>query len=190
MPFVQMENISHFLRACKSPPLNLQAHDIFQTVDLYEGKDPAQVLTCISAFSRRANAIQPNKFPTVIGPRSKAGTLSPANTGTHDSPTPYGRPRGVSNTSATSSVASTAISGVGGRSSPSWLSNSTFGSANSDSKASSGGVSSWSKRTDEGATMPAWNIHQYGARLCLHRGVAYYSLDMATWEAPVKETRA
>ncbi|KAI4200725.1 MAG: hypothetical protein LQ350_003742 [Teloschistes chrysophthalmus] len=84
MPFVQMENISHFLRACKSPPLNLQAHDIFQTVDLYENKDPAQVLTCISAFSRRANAIQPSKFPTVIGPRSKAGTLSPTNTGTYE----------------------------------------------------------------------------------------------------------
>ncbi|KAL9582603.1 MAG: hypothetical protein Q9203_005425 [Teloschistes exilis] len=162
MPFVQMENISHFLRACKSPPLNLQAHDIFQTVDLYENKDPAQVLTCISAFSRRANAIQPSKFSTMIGPRSKAGTLSPTNTGTYDKSAPYGRPRGASNTSATSSVASTAISGAGGRNSPSRLSNSTFGSANGDSKAASGGVSSWSKRTDEGATMPAWNIHQYG----------------------------
>ncbi|KAL8629187.1 hypothetical protein Q9189_005091 [Teloschistes chrysophthalmus] len=162
MPFVQMENISHFLRACKSPPLNLQAHDIFQTVDLYENKDPAQVLTCISAFSRRANAIQPSKFPTVIGPRSKAGTLSPTNTGTYEKSAPYGRPRGASNTSATSSVTSTAISGAGGRKSPSRLSNSTFGSANGDSRASSGGVSSWSKRTDEGATMPAWNIHQYG----------------------------
>ncbi|KAL8809597.1 MAG: hypothetical protein Q9223_007902, partial [Gallowayella weberi] len=81
MPFVQMENISHFLRACKSPPLNLQAHDIFQTVDLYENKDPAQVLTCISAFSRRANAIQPSKFPAVIGARSKASRMSPESTG-------------------------------------------------------------------------------------------------------------
>ncbi|KAI4130478.1 MAG: hypothetical protein LQ338_001709 [Usnochroma carphineum] len=87
MPFVQMENISHFLRACKSPPLNLQAHDIFQTVDLYENKDPAQVLTCIGAFSRRANVIQPSKFPAVIGPRSKAGPMSPENTGVYGSST-------------------------------------------------------------------------------------------------------
>ncbi|KAL8828260.1 MAG: hypothetical protein Q9170_006677 [Blastenia crenularia] len=163
MPFVQMENISHFLRACKAPPLNLQAHDIFQTVDLYENKDPAQVLTCIGAFSRKANAIQPSKFPTVIGPRSKAGPMSPETTGGYgSSPTPYGRPRGTSNTSVASSVTSTATSRVGGRTSPSRLSNSSFPSTNGSTKSPTGGTSSWSKRTDEGATMPAWNIHQYG----------------------------
>ncbi|KAL8993631.1 MAG: hypothetical protein Q9169_006195 [Polycauliona sp. 2 TL-2023] len=164
MPFVQMENISHFLRACKSPPLNLQAHDIFQTVDLYENKDPAQVLTCISAFSRKANAIQPSKFPTVIGPRSKTGTMSPQSTGGYGSnnASSYGRPRGASNTSTTSSVPSTAPSTAGGRSSPSRLSYSTTSSVNGDVKSSSGGVSSWSKKMDEGATTPAWNIHQYG----------------------------
>lgn len=161
MPFVQMENISHFLRACKSPPLNLQAHDIFQTVDLYENKDPAQVLTCIGAFSRKANAIEPSKFLTAIGPRSKAGPMSPASTGGYDSgATSYGRPRGASNTSATSSVASAAMPGAGGRNSPSRLSNSTYGTNNADTKSSSGGVSSWSRKTDEGATIPAWNIHQ------------------------------
>ena len=161
MPFVQMENISHFLRACKSPPLHLQAHDIFQTVDLYENKDPAQVLTCIGAFSRRANSIQPNKFPTAIGGKSKAGPMSPSSTGGQDSGTsPYGRPRGASNTSATSSAASTAYSGAPGRQSPSRLSNSSYAPSISDPKSSSGGVSSWSKRTDEGATTPAWNIHQ------------------------------
>lgn len=163
MPFVQMENISHFLRACKSPPLNLQAHDIFQTVDLYENKDPAQVLTCIGAFNRRANAIQPSKFPSVIGPKSKAGPMSPEITGGYgSSPTPYGRPRGTSNTSAASSAASTAPSWAGGRTSPSRLSNSTFSSANGNTKSPTGGVSSWSQKKDEGATMPAWNIHQYG----------------------------
>ncbi|KAL9003839.1 MAG: hypothetical protein Q9188_003320, partial [Gyalolechia gomerana] len=163
MPFVQMENISHFLRACKSPPLNLQAHDIFQTVDLYENKDPAQVLTCIGAFSRRANAIQPSKFPTVIGPKVKAGPISPENTGGYgSSPTPYGRPRGTSNASATSSVASTATPRAGSRTSPNRFSNSTFSSANGTTKSPTGGVSSWSKKKDEGATMPAWNIHQYG----------------------------
>ncbi|KAI4085954.1 MAG: hypothetical protein LQ344_007979 [Seirophora lacunosa] len=163
MPFVQMENISHFLRACKSPPLNLQAHDIFQTVDLFEHKDPAQVLTCIGAFSRRANALQPSKFPTMIGPRSKAGPMSPDHTGGYGSnATSYGRPRGASNTSATSSAASTATSRAGGRISPSRFSNSTASSVNGGTKSPTGGVSSWSKRTDEGATTPAWNIHQYG----------------------------
>ncbi|KAI4252907.1 MAG: hypothetical protein L6R42_007781, partial [Xanthoria sp. 1 TBL-2021] len=163
MPFVQTENISHFLRACKSPPLNLQAHDIFQTVDLYENKDPAQVLTCISAFSRRANAIQPSKFPTVIGPKSKNGTMSPQSTGGYGSnAASYGRPRGTSNTSTTSSIPSTAPSTAGGRTSPSRLSYSTTSSVNGDVKPSSGGVSSWSKKMDEGATTPAWNIHQYG----------------------------
>lgn len=81
MPFVQMENISHFLRACQLPPLSLPPHDVFLTVDLYETKDPAQVLQCLAAFSRRANALEPNKFPRTVGPQSKRGMLSPNATG-------------------------------------------------------------------------------------------------------------
>lgn len=166
-----MENISHFLRACKSPPLNLQAHDIFQTVDLFEHKDPAQVLTCIGAFSRRANALQPSKFPTMIGPRSKAGPMSPDHTGGYGSnAASYGRPRGASNTSATSSAASTATSRAEGHTSPSRFSNSTASSVNGGTKSPTGGVSSWSKRTDEGATTPAWNIHQYEPPLSTAEG--------------------
>ncbi|PSR94380.1 hypothetical protein BD289DRAFT_363501 [Coniella lustricola] len=88
MPFVQMENISHFLRACKSPPLNLQEHDMFLTVDLYEAKDPAQVLQCLGAFSRVASQVAPAAFATAPGAR--AAGLSPQRTGTpgHLSPTP------------------------------------------------------------------------------------------------------
>lgn len=71
-PFVRMENISNFLAACRLPPLSLQEHDVFLTVDLYERKDPAQILQCLAAFSRRANAVQPTKFPRVIGPRDKS----------------------------------------------------------------------------------------------------------------------
>ncbi|UKZ80670.1 hypothetical protein TrVFT333_008433 [Trichoderma virens FT-333] len=70
MPFVQMENISHFLRACQAPPLNLHQHDTFLTVDLFEQKDPAQVLQCIGAFSRAANAANPKNFPNPIGPKT------------------------------------------------------------------------------------------------------------------------
>lgn len=166
MPFVQMENISHFLRACQSPPLSLQPHDVFQTVALYEAKDPAQVLVCIGSFSRRAHAIQPSKFPSVIGGKNKCGPMSPQSTGEYSAGNAkHSRARGMSNVSEASSTLSNLGSQVlGGQRSP---------SAFSDSKASTsinGGVpksppsnvSSWSKRTDEVATTPAWNIHQYG----------------------------
>ena len=166
MPFVQMENISHFLRACQSHPLDLQSHDVFQTVDLYESKDPAQVLQCISAFSRRAHAVQPSIFSSAIG-GGKNGLVSPQSTGGFSaSSAKYGRPRGASNTSETSSTPSyQASQGVGGRNSPSRLSetgNSRKGVDGGMSSPSPGGVSSWSKRQDEGVTAPAWNIHQYG----------------------------
>ncbi|KAJ5380075.1 uncharacterized protein N7496_002503 [Penicillium cataractarum] len=129
MPFVQMENISHFLRACQMAPLNLPPHDVFLTVDLYESKDPAQVLQCLAAFSRRANALAPNKFPRTVGPQSKRGVISPNATGS---------------------------SGSG-----SFTRNGRASSNASDANPS-GSYSSWSKRGDEGATSPAWNIHQYG----------------------------
>lgn len=130
MPFVQMENISHFLRACQMAPLSLPPHDVFLTVDLYESKDPAQVLQCIAAFSRRANALAPGKFPRTVGPQSKRGVISPNETGS---------------------------SGTG-----SFTRNGRASSSASDVTKPSGSFSSWSKRDDEGATSPAWNIHQYG----------------------------
>lgn len=138
MPFVQMENISHFLRACQIPPLSLPPHDVFLTVDLYEGKDPAQVLQCIMAFSRRANAIQPSRFRRPLGPQDKNKTLSPNATGSSQAPNTPSRFRGASNVSVSST-----------------------GSAGS-SPAKSPAVSSWSKDTDKGKTAPAWNFHQYG----------------------------
>jgi hypothetical protein len=75
MPFIQMENISHFLTACEAPPFNLPSHDRFLTVDLYEAKDPAQVLQCIGAFSRVANSLFPNIYRTVIGPKRTGPTI-------------------------------------------------------------------------------------------------------------------
>jgi transgelin len=167
MPFVQMENISHFLRACQSPPLNLQPHDVFLTVDLYEHKDPAQVLQCLSAFSRVANQLAPSKFPTVIGPKSRAGFVSPQGTGT---PTvgggSYGnRGRGASNASNTSSAYNSA-SKTAGSLTPTKTGDSNSGrrspTKNGAVPLSPGGVSSWSKREDEVMTAPAWNINQYG----------------------------
>ncbi|KAF7630479.1 hypothetical protein AFLA_011102 [Aspergillus flavus NRRL3357] len=162
MPFVQMENISHFLRACQIAPLSLPPHDVFLTVDLYEAKDPAQVLQCLVAFSRRANALQPGKFPRSIGPQSKVGALSPNATGSSQGAHTPSRPRGLSNANSSAS----------GYSSPAK---------------SPGPVSSWSKRTDEHTTMPAWNIHQYGymgGASQANQGVAFGARRQITTAAP------
>ncbi|OJJ49259.1 hypothetical protein ASPZODRAFT_1438260 [Penicilliopsis zonata CBS 506.65] len=141
MPFVQMENISHFLRACQMPPISLPPHDVFLTVDLYESKDPAQVLQCVSAFSRRANVLQPSKFPRSLGAKSKGGVISPHLTGSSSGAYPTTGNRVVS-------TASESNSSVSGRPSP--------------GRSPKPAISSWSKRSDEHETMPAWNIHQYG----------------------------
>jgi transgelin len=161
MPFVQRENISHFVRACQMPPFSLPDHDIFLTDDLYEAKDRAQVLQCIVAFSRRANAVNPSAFPRSIGARSKANIVSPQLSGTSQGA--YARPptglasrdRGNSNASDSSTNAwnSLAKGSYSGRMSPTKA---------SGKMSPPGNVSSWSKKGDEGSTAPAWNIHQYG----------------------------
>ncbi|KAJ5679617.1 hypothetical protein N7462_007861 [Penicillium macrosclerotiorum] len=142
MPFVQMENISHFLRACQMAPLNLPPHDVFLTVDLYESKDPAQVLQCLAAFSRRANALAPTTFPRTVGPQSKRGMVSPNATGS-SSPGTF-TPR---NGRASSNASDAVPSGPGRPGSPSKP---------------SGSLGSWNKKPDGSSAAPAWNIHQYG----------------------------
>ncbi len=166
MPFVQMENISHFLRACQMAPLSLPPHDVFLTVDLYEAKDPAQVLQCLAAFSRRANAIQPSRFPRAIGAKGK-GPMSPQLTGSSageygTGTTGYSRGRGVSNVSEKSGSntfdPTRSTTSTSGRGSP--TKNGGFRADGATSPP--GGVTSWSSKKDEGVTAPAWNIHQYG----------------------------
>ncbi|CAG8906170.1 unnamed protein product [Penicillium egyptiacum] len=141
-PFVQMENISHFLRACQLPPLNLPPHDVFLTVDLYEAKDPAQVLQCLAAFSRRANALAPNKFPRTVGPQSKRGMISPNATGSSSNGA-YS-PRSARSSSNVGDARATLPSRTGSPTKP------------------AGSYSTWAKKGDEQDTTPAWNIHQYG----------------------------
>ncbi|KAI9780898.1 MAG: hypothetical protein M1816_002644 [Peltula sp. TS41687] len=167
MPFVQMENISHFLRAVQAPPLGLPDHDVFLTVDLYEAKDPAQVLQCLGAFSRRANIIQPASFRRTLGPKAARGsgsaTLSPQSSGTGDgwatTTMTGGRGRDVSTTSQSSSVSTSIPDSASVRSSDVPR---TGGKGSTQTSPRSGGVSSWSRKTDEGNTAPAWNIYQYG----------------------------
>ncbi|KAL7798436.1 hypothetical protein V8C37DRAFT_367828 [Trichoderma ceciliae] len=138
MPFVQMENISHFLRACQAPPLNLHQHDTFLTVDLFEQKDPAQVLQCIGAFSRAANAANPGNFPHAIGPKTtKPGVVTPQSTGTGATAS---RGRGASFTGDSLSTKRSPGKAPGSPES----------------------ISTWSRKEHEGSTAPAWNIAQYG----------------------------
>ncbi|KZZ97598.1 calponin [Moelleriella libera RCEF 2490] len=158
MPFVQMENISHFLRACQAPPFDLHQHDMFLTVDLYEQKDPAQVLQCLGAFSRAAHDADPGRFPEPIGPKARG--ISPQASG-YASPNGL-RGRGASVNSNTSSIYGsrpvlphrTGDVTPTGRRSPAKSPTAGPGSP--------GPVSSWSKREHEGSTAPAWNIAQYG----------------------------
>jgi transgelin len=157
MPFVQMENISHFLRACQSPPLNLQEHDMFLTVDLYEQKDPAQVLQCLGAFSRAANAVNPSAFPSVIGPKARGAAMSPQGTG---QVTP--RSRGLSNVSATSPSYGSRSAMLPSRTGDSGSGRWSPGKSPTSDRVGSPTVSSWSKKDHEGVTNPAWNIAQYG----------------------------
>lgn len=164
MPFVQMENISIFLRACQAPPLNLHQHDTFLTVDLYEQKDPAQVLQCLGAFSRAAHAVNPTKIPSVLGPKPGRGgsVISPQRTGPSiTSGRDSLRDRGLSiNSNASSAYGTRSVlphrtgDSVSGRHSPTKSPNGRVGSP--------GPVSSWSKREHESTTSPAWNIAQYG----------------------------
>ncbi|PGH15308.1 hypothetical protein AJ79_02473 [Helicocarpus griseus UAMH5409] len=159
MPFVQMENISHFLRACQMPPINLQQHDVFLTVDLYESKDPAQVLQCLRAFSNRANALQPGRFPRAIGVKSRGDAMSPQLTGSSQGaslgPPSYIRRRGASNASeSTSTYNPMGKTSTSGQDSPA--------KTHSGPASPKPAISAWSNREEESTTIPAWNIHQYG----------------------------
>lgn len=67
MPFVQMENISFYLKACEL--IGVPHDEIFQTVDLFEAKDPYQVVVTMISFSRRANENNKIAFADVLGPK-------------------------------------------------------------------------------------------------------------------------
>lgn len=47
-----MENIAKFLQGCEQ--LGCPKHDLFQTIDLYENKNPGQVVDAIFSLSRHA----------------------------------------------------------------------------------------------------------------------------------------
>jgi hypothetical protein len=154
MPFIQMENIAHFLKACEMPPLNMPSHDRFLTVDLYESKDPAQVLQCLTAFSRAANQINSSSFSSSIGPKRGGSVMSPTTPSRPDFSRSYGSSTFNPMTRDKPKPKPLSPSRTGG--------SSTSGRSTGMPGSPSGGVSSWSKKADQGVTSPAWNIHQYG----------------------------
>lgn len=66
MPFVQMENILFFLNTCEI--IGVANDEMFQTVDLFDERDPYQVIVTLMAFSRLAHSLN-NKIP-LIGPKA------------------------------------------------------------------------------------------------------------------------
>lgn len=66
MPFVQMEQISMFLTFARN--YGVPEDELFQTVDLFEEKDPASVYQALKSLSRYANKKHPQEFP-VLGPQ-------------------------------------------------------------------------------------------------------------------------
>ncbi|TQS34239.1 hypothetical protein Golomagni_05385 [Golovinomyces magnicellulatus] len=160
MPFVQMENISLFLEACKKHPFNLQSHDTFLTVDLYESKDPAQVLQCLGAFSRAVHKIDSVRFPYPIGsrPRMSSQETSASAIGKNN----Y-QERAVSNASSASSIKYSETRSL--------LTKSKTGDASYGRKwcpIQSTGFSNLqrssfpTKNVNEEATPPPWSVAQYG----------------------------
>lgn len=162
-------------------PLNLPSHDRFLTVDLYDQKDPAQVLQCIAAFSRRANAVKPHVFPDTIGAKSKGGAMSPQGTGSSQTKSSYtvNSPPKQETPTTFNALNKSAYSGRASPTKPNSLSRGGL--------ASGGPVSSWSKPGDEDKTAPAWNIHQYGymgGASQGNQGVAFGARRQITSAAP------
>jgi hypothetical protein len=134
MPFVQMENIAQFLAVASSPPVSLPPHDRFLTVDLYEKKDPAQVLQCLGAFSRVVHNVNPELFPTTIGGLKEGNTL-------------VAQPVGAKSLGTAKSPISRAFNP---QDKPPKV------------KGKNVGVTAWTKPEQEFVTAPAWNVVQYG----------------------------
>ena len=61
MPFKQMENVSNYVEACSA--LGVPAQDLFQTVDLFEGKDLRAVVRNIHSLGRVAQTVEAFQGP-------------------------------------------------------------------------------------------------------------------------------
>eukprot|EP01115_Flamella_aegyptia_P001197 TRINITY_DN1192_c0_g1_i1.p1 TRINITY_DN1192_c0_g1~~TRINITY_DN1192_c0_g1_i1.p1 ORF type:complete len:97 (-),score=58.46 TRINITY_DN1192_c0_g1_i1:45-335(-) len=80
MPFVQMENISAYLNACRD--LGLAVHDLFQTVDLFEAKNMNQVVINLTALKRKVGGGASVSASASSGAKAEAGFKFCASCGT------------------------------------------------------------------------------------------------------------
>jgi transgelin len=69
MPFIQMQNINYFLEGCKT--LGVPKHDLFVTVDLYEGKNIPVVVDCIYSLGAASANVEGYNGPIVGAKRSE-----------------------------------------------------------------------------------------------------------------------
>lgn len=69
MPFMQMQNINNYLEACKK--LGLQKHELFVTVDLFEGKNIPSVVDNLYALSAACMALKDWNGPCIGVKRSE-----------------------------------------------------------------------------------------------------------------------
>jgi hypothetical protein len=74
LPFHQMENIVQFLGAASQ--LGCKDHDLFQTVELYEGLDMNQVINSIYAVARHAHSLH-SSIPSLGPSLGKQPPLTP-----------------------------------------------------------------------------------------------------------------
>ena len=68
MPFMQMENINNFLKACSA--FGVPKHDAFMTIDLYEGKNMPQVVDTIFSLGSACQKMKGFNGPSIGTKRS------------------------------------------------------------------------------------------------------------------------
>ncbi|KAI9998595.1 hypothetical protein PInf_003144 [Phytophthora infestans] len=73
MPFKQMENVSAFVRACRS--IGVAEFDLFETIDLYNQKNLGQVVQCIHALGRTIQKTMPEYDGPLLGVKESTVNL-------------------------------------------------------------------------------------------------------------------
>ncbi|CAH0480518.1 unnamed protein product [Peronospora belbahrii] len=73
MPFKQMENVSNFVRACRS--IGVAEFDLFETVDIYNQKNIGQVVQCIHALGRTIQKTMPEYNGPTLGVKESTVNL-------------------------------------------------------------------------------------------------------------------
>jgi transgelin len=101
MPFKQMENITTFLRAARS--LGVPEPDLFETVDLFDGKDLAVVVQCIHSLGSTLQAKHPKFGGPHLGVRTATANrrnFTPEQLAAQEAASSYGTSQTLGNSEA------------------------------------------------------------------------------------------